>query len=113
AWEIPKEQTGGEYTVKVTYPWTGHAPAERKFDIRAYRAPRLRNQIVFLRDGYGPGEKAQATLHTERSEGGIPEGAKVSVNARVDGVEIHGADGNVDAKGNCAVSFDLPKQIER
>ena len=113
AWEVPQGQAGGEYTIKATYPWHGHAPAERKFDIRAYRAPRLRSQIVFLRDGYGPGEKVTATLHTERAEGGIPEGAKVTVSARVDGAEVRGADGKVDAKGNCSVSFDLPKEIAR
>jgi hypothetical protein len=113
AWEVPQGQAGGEYTVKVTYPWQGHAPAERKFDIRAYRAPRLRSQIVFLRDGYGPGDKVTATLHTERAEGGFPEGAKVGVIARVDGTEIRGADGKVDVMGNCAVTFDLPKAIER
>ena len=51
AWTIPAEQPGGQYTVKISHPWTGDAPAERKFDIRAYRAPRLRSQIKFLRDG--------------------------------------------------------------
>ncbi|MCZ7607881.1 MAG: MG2 domain-containing protein [Planctomycetota bacterium] len=39
SWEIPKNMAGGEYTVKVSFPGSGHAPAERKFDIRAYRAP--------------------------------------------------------------------------
>jgi uncharacterized protein YfaS (alpha-2-macroglobulin family) len=113
AWDVPKEQAGGEYTVKVTYPWTGHAPAERKFDVRVYRAPRLKNQITFLRDGYGPGETVQATLHTERAEGGVPENAKVSVIARIDGVEVRGAETRVDAKGNCSASFALPKEIAR
>ncbi|HEY3321456.1 MAG TPA: MG2 domain-containing protein [Planctomycetota bacterium] len=113
AWDIPKDLPGGEYTCKVTYPWNGHAPAERKFDVRAYRAPRLRSQIVFLRDGYGPGEQVTATLHTERSEGGAPDGAKVGVIARVDGTEIRGADGKVDNMGNCSVSFELPKEIAR
>jgi len=113
AWEIPKEQAGGEYTVKVTYPWNGHAPAERKFDVRIYRAPRLKSQIVYLRDGYGPGETVNASLHTERAEGGIPENAKVSVIARVDGTEIHGNDVHVDAKGNCSASFTLPKELAR
>jgi len=113
AYDIPKDMAGGEYTVKVTYPWYGHAPAERKFDIRAYRAPRLKSQIVFLRDGYGPGEKVTATLHTERAEGGIPEGAKVSVQARVDGASISGADCKIDAKGNCTATFDLPAEIAR
>ena len=112
-WEIPKEQAGGEYTLRATYPWDGHAPAERKFDVRAYRAPRLRSQIVFLRDGYGPGDKVTATLHTERAEGGIPDGATVRVTARVDGAALQGAPGKVDASGNCSVSLDLPREIAR
>ncbi len=113
AWEIPEGQAGGEYTVHVTYPWDGHAPAERKFDIRAYRAPRLNSQITFLRDGYGPGEKVTATLEVKRAEGGVPEGAKVTVSARVDGVDVNGGTAKVDGKGLCSVSFDLPGKIPR
>src|SRR3954447_22340274 len=87
-WSIPAEQPGGEYRIKATYPWHGHAPAERKFDVRVYRAPRLKSQIVFLRDGYGPGDKVTATLEVTRAEGGAPAGAKVTATARVDGAEI-------------------------
>src|SRR5207249_5884934 len=63
SWDIPANQAGGEYTVRVSNP--SNVPAERKFDIRAYRAPRLKSQIVFLRDGYGPGDTVAATLHVE------------------------------------------------
>jgi len=113
SWEVPKDQAGGEYTLCVTYPREGHAPAERKFDIRQYRAPRLKSQIVFLRDGYGPGDKVSATLEVKRAEGGVPEGAKVTASARVDGMEVASVPAKVDAKGLCTVSFDLPKAIER
>ncbi len=113
AWEVPDGQAGGEYCIRVTYPWDGLAPAERKFDIRAYRAPRLKSQITFLRDGYGQGEKVTATLDVKRAEGGVPEGAKVTVVARVDGIQINGGTARVDAKGLCSVSFDLPHQIPR
>jgi len=112
-WNVPEGQAGGEYTIRATYPWEGHAPGERKFDIRAYRAPRLKSQITFLRDGYGPGEKVMATLDVKRAEGGVPEGAKVTVTALVDGVEVKGATAKVDAKGLCSVSLDLPRQIPR
>src|SRR5262245_27384029 len=47
AWDVPPGQAGGEYTIKASYPINGHAPAERKFDDRAYRAPRLKTQITF------------------------------------------------------------------
>ncbi|HEY9785870.1 MAG TPA: MG2 domain-containing protein, partial [Candidatus Obscuribacterales bacterium] len=113
AWEVPDGQGGGEYSVRVTYPWEGHAPAERKFDIRAYRAPRLKSQITFLRDGYAPGDKVAATLDVKRAEGGVPAGAIVNVIARVDGMEVKGQPGKVDAKGLCSVTFDLPPQIPR
>ncbi len=113
AWEIPAEQAGGQYTVKVSYPADGYPPAERKFDIRAYRPPRLRSQIVFLRDGYGPGDEVGATIHTERAEGGIPDGAKISVIARVDSAEAYTGSAALDGQGNASVRFKLPAQIAR
>jgi len=113
AWPVPAEQAGGEYTVKVSYPGYGHAPAQRRFDIRAYRAPRLKSQIVFLRDGYGPGDDVGATLHVERAEGGIPDGAEVTAIARVDGEEVFRGPARVDADGNCTVHFELPESIAR
>ncbi|RKH72963.1 MG2 domain-containing protein [Corallococcus aberystwythensis] len=113
AWPIPAGQPGGEYTLRVTYPWTGAAPAERKFDVRAYRAPRLKSQIEFLRDGYGPGDTVTATLDVKRAEGGVPEGAKVTANALVDGTTVAQVPCTVDAKGRCTVRFPLPAAMER
>ncbi len=113
SWLVPPETAGGEYTLEATYPWSGHAPAERKFDVRVYRPPRLKSQIVFLRDGYGPGDKVSATLETKRAEGGVPAGAKVTAIARVDGAEAARVTAKVDEKGLCTVSFDLPRSIAR
>ena len=112
-WDIPSGRPGGEYKISVNYPWHGLPPAERKFDIRAYRPPRLRSQIVFIRDGYGPGDEVAATLHVERAEGGLPEGAEVTAIARVDGAEVHRGKTKIDAKGNCTARFQLPEKIER
>ncbi len=113
AWPIPDGQPGGEYTLRVTQPWTGAAPVERKFDVRAYRAPRLKTQIEFLRDGYGPGDTVTATLDVKRAEGGVPEGAKVSATALVDGATVAQVPCTVDGKGRCTVRFPLPSAIER
>jgi hypothetical protein len=113
AWPVPAELAGGEYTLKVSYPWTGDAPAERKFDVRAYRAPRLKSQIEFLRDGYGPGDTVTATLDVKRAEGGVPAGAKVTATAVVDGATAAQVSGTVNEKGLCTVSFKLPTRIDR
>jgi hypothetical protein len=113
SWAVPPGQPGGEYTLRVTYPWTGAAPAERKFDVRAYRAPRLKSQIEFLRDGYGPGDTVSATLDVRRAEGGVPEGARVNATALVDGATVAQVPCTVDGKGRCTVRFPLPAAIER
>ncbi|MBF0501874.1 MAG: A-macroglobulin complement component [Candidatus Riflebacteria bacterium] len=113
SWLIPEGQSGGEYTLRASFPNEGFPPAERKFDIRVFRAPRLKSQIVFVRDGYGPGDKAAATLHVERAEGGIPEGAKVTISARVDGNEVHTSVSKVDKEGNVFADFPLPTVMEQ
>lgn len=113
SWTVPGEAAGGEYTLRVTYPWNGHAPAERKFDVRVYRAPRLKTQITFARDGYGPGDKVTATAEVKRAEGGFPVGAKVTATALVDGTEVARVPATVGPKGLCTVSFDLPRSIAR
>jgi len=113
SWDIPASQAGGEYIVRISNPFTGDAPAERKFDIRAYRTPRLKSQIVFVRDGYGPGDTVAASLHVDRAEGGVPDGARVSIVARVDGEETWKGETNVDNLGNASASFKLPAAIAR
>ncbi len=113
AWEIPEGTAGGEYCLKVTHPALGIPPAERKFDIRDFRAPRLQTQVKFIRDGYGPGDRVGATLEAKRAEGGFPENAKVTVTARVDGKEIHKSTSLVDRMGNCQANFSLPRHISR
>ena len=113
AWDVPPGQPGGEYTIKASYPQNVQAPAERKFDVRAFRAPRLKTQITFLRDGYGPGDTVTATVEVTRAEGGIPSGAQVTATARVDEVEVARVPSTVDSRGLCTVTFKLPQQIER
>ncbi|MFN0018043.1 MAG: MG2 domain-containing protein [Pirellulaceae bacterium] len=113
SWQVPDDQSGGEYTTKVSYPYNGHTPSERKFDIRAYRAPRLKTQIKFLRDGYGPGEEVVAAMHVERAEGGVPAGAKVTVVARIDDQETFRGPAAISEQGDCTARFRLPESIAR
>src|SRR5262249_5914700 len=72
-----------------------------------------KSQIIFVRDGYGPGDMVAATLHVERAEGGVPAGARVSVSARVDGDEAWSGTTTVDGAGNARASFKLPAAIAR
>jgi alpha-2-macroglobulin-like protein len=112
SWPVPAGMPGGEYKVVVSVGY-GLTPAERKFDIRTFRPPRLKSQIQFVRDGYGPGDTVMASLHTERAEGGIPKNAKVTVSARVDDSEVYTGTTRVDMSGNAGTMFSLPKEIAR
>lgn len=112
-WDIPSGITGGEYTFKVNSASIGFAEAERNFDIRAYRAPRLKTQIDFTRDGYGAGDQVSASMTIARAEGGVPVGAGITAIARVDGVEVYRSSlSPVTSSGIINTSFALPEQIE-
>lgn len=113
SWTVPDGQAGGEYTIKVTHPVDGSASAERKFDIRAYRAPRLKTQIKFLRDGYGPGDEVVAMLDVSRAEGGFPSGAKVTAVGFVDGAQVATSSLTVDSSGKSLARFSLPEKMRR
>ena len=112
-WNIPTGAAGGEYRLEAMYPLTGFPGAERTIDVRAYRAPRLKTQIKFVRDGYGPGDTVTATLEVERAAGGTPVGAPVKVQVRVDGAMAHEGEAEVGADGRCLIKFPLPDKIER
>src|SRR5437773_11850727 len=96
SWDIPPTQAGGEYTVRISHP-AADGRAERKFDIRFYRAPRLKSQIVFVCGCYGPGDMFAANLHVDRADVGITAGAMVSVSARIDGEETWKGTTTVDS----------------
>ncbi len=113
AWDVPADAAGGPYTATFSSPWTGDPPAVRGFDVRAYRAPRLKGEVIFLRDGYGPGDTVRASMHVDRAEGGVPAGAAVTATAVVDGVTVYTGQTTVDAAGNCGVAFSLPASIAR
>ncbi|MDR3073828.1 MAG: A-macroglobulin complement component [Deltaproteobacteria bacterium] len=112
AWAVPAGTPGGRYTAEISMP--GAPAASRSFEIRAYAPPRLKTQIAFLREGYGPGDTVTAVLSVTRAEGGLPAGARVSAVARVDGKEAARVDNlAVDGQGRCRASFTLPKTLER
>lgn len=112
SWVIPEGTAGGVFSILAAGGYGG-APGERKFEVRAYRPPRIKSQIVFERDGYGPGDTVTARLEATRAEGGVPTGARITAVARVDGVDVAKAPCTLDAKGFCTVQLKLPAAIER
>ena len=112
AWQVPEGSPGGRYQVSAEF--MGSPTAVRDFEIRAYKPPRLKSQIEFLREGYGPGEEVSAVVKVTRAEGGVPEGARLTAIARVDGREAAKIENlSLDAEGNGRATFTLPASIDR
>jgi len=109
SWQVPDEQAGGEYKAKVTFPYHGPQRRPRRhFDIRAYRAPRLKTQIKFLRDGYGPSDEVVTTLHVERPRGAYrPERMSRPWRESNDRRNVSWPR-TMDLEGNCTARFRLP-----
>ena len=112
---MPAGTAGGEYTVKVTHPFHRPRPgASGKFDVRAYRAPRLKCQIVFLRDGYGPGDTRRRHAARRAGRGRHPggrQGHRHRARGRGGGRPV--GDAPSTHRGNCSAQFKLPKTIAR
>jgi hypothetical protein len=108
--------------------------SEREFNIRAFRAPRLKTQLKFLQKGYGAGDKAVASvfpLHfPSHSLARSNPRRRRSPNRRLDNRYRHGrwqrslsvtqshppisyrsSPVSLDKSGNCLITFDLPKTI--
>ncbi len=108
-WEIPADVAGGDYVLRVE--GDDGAPAQRKFRIRRYRAPRLRTQLDFLKRGYLPGEEVVAVVRATRADGTELTSAKASASVLLDGEMVFQQEEIPWSDGVGRVSFPLPKEI--
>ena len=91
-----------------------YAPTARSFDVRVNVAPRLRMQLRFAREGYGPGDVVTATLQALRATGGAAVGAPVSATVLLDGKQVYsGAGTAIDAAGQSTLTFTLPAKVAK
>lgn len=112
SWAIPPDLAGGDYTLFALFPADGFPPAEMAFSVRSCPALRHSVKIAFAREAYGPGDEVVTTLSVRRANGGAPEGARVTVAVKVDDAEVQRGEITLDAAGDAAVRFRLPKVIE-
>lgn len=109
---IPAGQVGGEYTLVAHSPEGAFPDEVRKFQIQNYRVPRLRKELEFQKDSYGPGDLVVADFTARLAEGGPVAGASLTISAVVDERSLMQTTVQADDNGAAHVEFRIPEDIE-
>ncbi|MHC4178641.1 MAG: MG2 domain-containing protein, partial [Planctomycetota bacterium] len=113
AFGIPEQSAGGEYVLVARGLDQAFPEEKRPFFIRSYRLPRLKKELEFTRDSYGPGDPVVADFLALRGDGAAAAGAKLRIIATVDGQQVFTQPTQADDAGAFQVKFDLPDEIQR
>ena len=105
---LPESAPGGAWTLRATT--TDGETLERVFIVDHYEAPRLRKELEFAREAYGPGDTVRALV--ELSDlGGPLAGAQVQALVIVDGEVVARQSLVADDEGAVLVAAELPEAL--
>ncbi len=111
--EIPDDAMAGSYTLHAK-SLDGFFPEQRcEFQVRAYRVPRFKKSLQFVRPSYAPGESVDVAFSASRVTGGPLADATVQVAAMAGDRMIYQLKTRTNSAGTCDVSFPLPTTIEQ
>lgn len=100
---------GGEWTLRTTLA-TGEVD-ERPFVVSAYRAPRIRKSLDFLREGYGPGDAVEALVELSHNTAGPLVEREVTALLQVGGEVVLRETLRTDDSGAVFVRAALPDDL--
>ena len=106
---LASDAAGGEYSVQVRSG--GLAIGDRTLVVAAYQAPRLRKELEFVEEAYGPGDKVHATVEITRSGGGALASHPLRALISVDGRDLEPVRVVTDDRGEAAIGFELPAEL--
>jgi uncharacterized protein YfaS (alpha-2-macroglobulin family) len=110
---VPAELPGGQYTLIARAQDGTFRQQKRTFFVRRYRLPKLKKELEFLRDSYGPGQTVAADFKAQRAEGGAAAGAALRIVATVDGKPVFEQATKTTDAGSLHIEFKLPDKIEQ
>jgi len=108
---IPSNAAGGAWTLRATTV-DGHS-LERVFIVDHYEPPRIRKELDFAREAYGPGDTVRAVVSLSGATGGALADVPVEAVVQVDGELVTRLQLRTDAGGEVLVSFALPDELKR
>lgn len=108
---LPSDAGEGRYTLLARA--SGAVPARCQFRVEQRATAAVRAELDFAQTGYGPGAEVWAALKATGRGGAPASGAKVDIEATVDGERVYQESASLGAAGDLAIRFQLPGQIER
>lgn len=111
SFEIPPEQNGGAYELKVSSPEGVFEDVTLDIVLRSYRPPRFQKELEFARDSYGPGEEVIADLSVASVDGRPAAGARLAIRALLGGQAFHEKSARAGDDGTYPIQFVLPSEI--
>jgi alpha-2-macroglobulin-like protein len=109
AFTLPADAVGGSWKVNLTAP--DGSVVDRPFVVSSFQAPRVKKTLAFARDGYGPGERVQASVTLERATGEKLAGVAATARVQADGVALDPIAIRTDASGAALITFTLPTEL--
>jgi hypothetical protein len=110
-YELPQFQAGGTHTLIASSPTDAFPEERRKFEVRPYVTPALRQKLDFARDSYKPGEEVEADLSVELADGRVARQVPLAVAAEAGGVNFFNLHTMTNDQGSHRVRFRLPETI--
>ena len=86
--ELPQFQPGGTHTLVASSPTDAFPEERRKFEVRPYVTPTLRQKLDFARDSYNLGDEVEADLSVELADGSAARQVPLAVTAEAGGVNF-------------------------
>ena len=109
--ELPQFQPGGTHTLVASSPTDAFPEERRKFEVRPYVTPKLRQKLDFARDSYKLGDEVEADLSVELADGSAARQVPLAVTAEAGGVNFFRLHTMTNDQGSHRLRFRLPETI--
>nr|MCU0981135.1 MG2 domain-containing protein [Pirellulaceae bacterium] len=110
--ELPQFQPGGTHTLVASSPTDAFSEERRKFEVRPYVTPALRQKLDFARDSYKLGDEVEADLTVELADGSAARQVPLAVAAEAGGVNFFNLHTMTNDQGSHRLRFRLPETID-
>jgi hypothetical protein len=111
SFELPDDVEGGIYEIRVE-TMEDHVEKTRTVRVAHFEAPRIKKELEFTRDSYGPGDEVTATVSLKHGDDEPFANRGIRAGVRIEGRRIADFETTTNAEGGATFQFELPDDLE-